>query len=274
MTDEEKPGWGKGWLLGLAVLIIGVIVAFGALSGDDGVAGVADSAGDAAAGAADAAGDAAGAAGDAAGDAADAAGDAAGDAADAVDGDGADMDGDADGDPADADGDADASAADPDATCSFANKTATLSVSNEVAGTLADAGIQVSVISPANGSVAEGVVFPVVTSKKINCDNLGEVIGHRGGLQLDLGSNTVELRRLRLVTETGAMEAFPDSKTETGTDALTVDLNAAELVNTDDVLTYTGAPVTLTATGATALNDGLATTAFSEGTQLGTFDIS
>lgn len=273
MADDDNDRDFGGWLWGLATLILGLIVAFGAWAIRDDVSGnpaapadavtevpaeeanADDAAGDGADAAADAAGDATADAGDAADGAGDAAADAATDATDgaAADGDGASADG--------------ASAEAPPA-CKLRVGQTTLTLSAETAAALDQAGIAVSIISPAERA-REAIRFPIVSSSRVDCDSLTGRVGHRGGVRFTAGESVAELRRFRLDTATGELIAFPKSTGNDGIAALTLDIAAAERAETPTSIELSSVPVTLTAAGATALNDGLGADAFAADAQLG-----
>lgn len=128
---------------------------------------------------------------------------------------------------------------------------------------------------PATAS-AEAVSFPVKASLEVNCDNLGRIIGHRGGLRFTTGdSASIETRRYRVDTQTSLMRAFPRSTGfDDAVEAFSVDVAGAAIAQADDgTLTLNCMEATLTADGAAWLNDALGGDAFSGGTTIGTLSI-
>ena len=244
-VSDERPTWSRWWLFGLAILVLGVIIALGSLSDDDGASSAAETS------------------------TAALESTTPSDEGDSDDGD-ASGQGPASGD----EDDAAASASEVDEpACRFADRMTTLILDGALVNELTAAGIELSVIVPATGSVAEGVQFPVITSRVVTCEDYGAVIGHRGGLRMELGRARVELRRLRITRATGAVGAFADSATESGVDAFRVDLDAAVEPVLDGVITLRRVPLTLTAEGAATLNAGLGTAAFRAGAPVGLMDI-
>ncbi len=239
---DARPTWGQGWIFGLAILVIGVLIALSSLSDDDdGTSTAADTT-------------------------------AEGVAAEIAEPGDSDAPGPDPGDPEggaskEVGGDVD------EAACRFADRTTTLSLDGAFATTLARAGIEVSILAPATGSAAEGIRLPIVTSRRFTCGDYGAVIGHRGGLELDLGSSQVQLRRLRITSADGAVRAFGSSTSAAGVDAFTADLRVALEPNLDGVITLRRVPLVLTSAGARTLNRGLGTTAFGGGTPVGLLDI-
>lgn len=226
MASDERARWGWIWLVGLAFLVIGVIVAVGALSDDD--AGTSS----------------------------------------AADGTPSVTSGGPGGGPA-----AGGSSGTVPADCQFLDRSTTLKLDGALATALAGAGIEVAVIAPATGSVADGIVLPIVTSRRITCGDYGRVIGHRGGIELALGRARVQLRRLRITTATGRVDAFLDPRTTSALAAFRADLDAALEPDLAGVITLRRVPLTLTPAGATALNAGLDTRVFVPGAPVGLLDI-
>jgi hypothetical protein len=240
MANDDRPRWGRGWLVGLAVLVIGLIAALATLSNDSGSSSAADGAPEATVDSAN-----------------------TGDPSAGTDTE-ASVSEDAD------EGD---EAIPEQAACSFIRRMSTLTIDGDLATTLAGVGAEVVVVAPATGSVARGIALPIVTSRKITCGDYGRVIGHRGGIELDLGTSSIELRRFRITTADGGVQVFTDPTTDSGVTAFVADLNAAIEPNLDGVITLRRVPLTVTAEGAAVLNAALGTTAFAEGASLGLLDI-
>lgn len=242
MASDDRPRWGPAWLFGITILVLGVIVALGSLTDDDGTSSAAD-----------------------AGDGATAVEESPGTSAEP------EME------PTDAGaGGADApGGASPEleAECMFVERTSTLTLDGALATALARAGAEVKVIAPATGSLSRGIALPIVTSRKITCPDYGRVIGHRGGVELDLGTSRIELRRFRITTADGRTEVFAGSRTSDGVPAFTADLDAAIEPNLDNIITLRRVPLTVTPAGADALNDALGTEIFSPGMPFGLLDV-
>lgn len=160
-----------------------------------------------------------------------------------------------------------------EAECRFVERTSTLRLDGEFATALARAGAEVKVIAPATGSVSRGIVLPIVTSRKVTCPDYGRVIGHRGGVELDLGPARIELRRFRVMTGDGRVEIFTSPRTSVGVSAFRADLDAAIEPNLDNIITLRRVPLTLTAAGAETLDTALRTEAFAAGMPFGLLDV-
>jgi hypothetical protein len=127
---------------------------------------------------------------------------------------------------------------------------------------LDDAGVRLTPISPA-AAAADGIEFPVRSASRISCDELSGFIGHLGGMAFTKGQQRVELRRYRVDLASGEVIAFPRSS---GSDAIApfgLAMGQASSVGINGFIAR-DVPMSLTASGARTLNDGLGEPLFAD----------
>lgn len=142
----------------------------------------------------------------------------------------------------------------------------TLNLDPAVAAVLADNGVSVTPIRP-----AEGTSFPIVLGR-LDADTLAGRIRHSGGLTFAAGDVELGVRNFVIDTEAGVLTARV-AGTQDRIPLLSLDLSAAEIDLGRRTTEIANVGVALTAEAAAALNATFGVTLFTEGLVLGTADV-
>lgn len=153
--------------------------------------------------------------------------------------------------------------------CTIAPDTAQtlLEVDPAVETRLDDAGVSLTPIDPA--VVAAGAIeFPVRSASRISCDSLSGFIGHLGGMAFTKGQQRIELRRYRVDLANGEVIAFFRASGSDAIEPFNLAMDQASAVGIDGLIA-SDVPMSFTATGARAVNDGLGEQLFADGDAIG-----
>ncbi len=140
----------------------------------------------------------------------------------------------------------------------------TLTLDAGTAQVLADNMVEVAPIDPATAG-DDGITFPI-TGGTVESESLAGTIEHSGGLVFTAGGTELELTDFVIDTAAGTLSA-----TAGGAQVPILDVDLTGLERSDDMGTIVleGITVTLSADGATALNDTFGVTLFEEGLAIG-----
>jgi hypothetical protein len=152
----------------------------------------------------------------------------------------------------------------------FTGGKTTLALAPGTADALASLGVSVSPLKPARAGEA-GIAFPITTGHA-DAKTLAGAIRHSGGLRLAKGDTVVDLRRFTI-----RLDDAPDLTAAIGSSRVSIldlDLSDAKIGASKRRVTVSGVKATLTKAAADALNSAFGTTAFTEGLEIGTANVS
>jgi hypothetical protein len=158
-----------------------------------------------------------------------------------------------------------ASAAKKAKTIKVSRGATTLALGNGAADALKSLQIGVAPLSPSKAG-SDGISFPV-TNGRLDAKTYAGSIKHTGGLRFSRGDTVVELRNFAI-----RIDRAPDLTAALGDSRASIadlDLGGAAITATKKRLTVGKVVVTLSATGASALNAAFATDAFTDKLVLG-----
>jgi hypothetical protein len=150
------------------------------------------------------------------------------------------------------------------ATLTLTGEGTTLVLDSATAGVLTDNDVTVAPIDPATAG-DDGITFPI-TGGQVEAESLAGTIDHSGGLVFTAGGTELELTDFVIDTTAGTLSA-----TAGGAQVPILDVDLSGLQRSDDAGTIVleGITVSLSADGATALNETFGVTLFEEGLAIG-----
>jgi hypothetical protein len=141
----------------------------------------------------------------------------------------------------------------------------TLVLDSGAASALSSLDISVAPLKPSKAGEA-GISFPV-TNGRLNASTYAGRVKHTGGLRFSRGDTVVDLRNFTI-----RIDDAPDLTAAVGESRASIadlDLADADISATKKALTVGNVKVTLSSTGASALNAAFGTTAFTDDLVLG-----
>lgn len=142
-----------------------------------------------------------------------------------------------------------------------------LKLDSSTSGALTTAGITSGPIDPATRKSGK-LKFPI-TGGKVGVDGQSGIVRLDGGLRLARGTTSLDLTKLRISFDDGKVTALVAGNRVT---VLSLDVADASTKVKGEVVTITDVAATLTAEGATAINEAFGT-AFTAGAAFGTFKV-